>query len=50
MADKECMALDCAHCLGRLGCEYPENDRPSITPANCPDYIASDEYEEGFDE
>lgn len=50
MADKECMLRNCAHCLGRLGCEYPENDRPDIGPVIGGDYIDADEFEEGFDE
>lgn len=49
MANENCMAHDCIHCLGRLGCEYPENDRPGIDPCNCPDYIDSGEDGEQFD-
>lgn len=50
MANNECMARECVHCMGRLGCEYPENDSPGIGPGNCGDYISEDELEEGCDE
>lgn len=50
MSNMKCMMADCAHCMGSLGCEYPELDRWNIDPTNCPEYISSEEYEEESDE